>query len=278
MVWEYLMFVLDVRLEKLMMMRVRVLTSVIAISILIFSACTSDESAERMPVTTDSELALKLYETGMVAHDEFKGSIAWGSLKDAVGEDPDFFMAYFWMYFMFSKDSKGVAEEAFQSDTELSDGEEQLKTALKYFVDGQDEKVIETLRKLVDLYPSDPYTHKILYYIQYHYHKDIEGAIESLEDAIEAFPEFSYAYNLLGYAFMDLEQYDKAEEALDAYITLAPGLANPYDSKGDFYMKTEQYLKAYDSYLKSYEIDPINSETSKKKALKAKQMMEKVSI
>ena len=260
------------------MMRVRVLTSVIAISILIFSACTRDESAERMPVTTDSELALKLYETGMVAHDELKGSIAWGSLMHAVGEDPDFFMAYFWMYFMFSKDSKGVAEEAFQSDTELSDGEELLKTALKYFVDGQDEKVIETLRKLVDLYPSDPYTHKILYYIQYHFHKDIEGAIESLKDAIEAIPEYSYAYNLLGYAYTDLEQYDKAEEALDAYIRVAPGLANPYDSKGDFYMKTEQYLKAYESYLKAVEIDPTNFETSKKKASKAKQMMEKVSI
>ena len=258
-----------------MRVRVRVLTPVIVISILIISACTSDESAVRMPVTTDSELALKLYETGMVAHDEFKGSIAWGSLKHAVGEDPDFFMAYFWMYFMFSKDSKGVAEEAFQSDAELSDGEELLKTALKYLVDGQDEKVIETLRKLVDLYPSDPYTHKILYYIQYHFHKDTEGAIKSLKDAIEAVPEYSYAYNLLGYAFMDLEQYDKAEEALDAYIRVAPGLANPYDSKGDFYMETEQYREAYESYLKANEIDP-NFPLSKKKAIKAKQMMEKV--
>lgn len=255
-------------------MRVRVLTLVIAISSLVISSCTGDESAVRMPVTTDSELALKLYETGMVAHDEFKGSIAWGSLQHAVEEDSDFFMAYFWMYVVFSKNSKGVAEKAFQSGSELSEGEELLKTALKYLVDGQNEKVIEHLRKLVDLYPSDPYTHKILYYFQYHFHKDTESAIESLKDAIEAVPEYSYAYNLLGYAFMNLGQYDKAEEVLDAYIRLEPGLANPYDSKGDFYMETEQYRKAFESYKKANEIDPTFP-LSKKKAIKAKQLMEK---
>jgi tetratricopeptide (TPR) repeat protein len=74
---------------------------------------------------------------------------------------------------------------------------------------------------------------------------------------------------------MDLEEWEKAEESLDNYIRLAPDQANPYDSKGDFYMETGQYGKAFESYMKAYKIDS-SFEVSKKKAGKAKQMMEKV--
>ncbi len=38
---------------------------------------------------------------------------------------------------------------------------------------------------------------------------------------------------------MALEQYEKAEEALDKYIQLKPDDPNPYDSKGDYYMAVE---------------------------------------
>jgi tetratricopeptide (TPR) repeat protein len=258
-----------------MMMRVRVLTPIIAISILIISACTRDESAVRMPVTTDSELALELYETGLVAYDQLKGELAWHNFQYAIREDPDFFMAHYWMYFLTSKTSKKVAEEAFQSDCELNSGEELIRTSLKYLVDGQDEKVVESLKMVVDLYPLDPHVHKLLYLMQLDYMKDNEGAIESMKRTIEVLPEYSPVYNYLGYAYMYLEEWESAEEALDNYIRLAPTEANPYDSKGDFYMNTKQFGKAYESYMKAYEIDSSFA-VSKKKAIKARQMMEKV--
>lgn len=258
-------------------MRVRVLTPVIAISILILSSCTSDESAVRMPVTTDSELALELYETALIAYDQLKGSLAWHNFEYAISEDPDFFMAHYWMYFQTSAKSKKIAENAFESDVELNEGEELIRASLKYLVDGQDKKVVENLKMVVDLYPEDPHVHKILYLFQLQYLKDNEGAIETMERTIEEVPNYTPVYNFLGYAYMYMKEYEKAEEAFDNYIRLAPTQANPYDSKGDFYMNTEQYGKAYDSYVKSYEIDPSNFEVSKKKAIKAKQMMEKVS-
>jgi len=212
----------------------------------------------------------------LVAYDQLKGGLAWSNFEYAIREDPDFFMAHFWMYFLTSEKSKKVAEDAFQSDVELNSGEELIRTSLKYLIDGQDEKVVENLKKVVDLYPSDPHLHKILYLMQYRFMKDVEGAIETMLRTVREQPDYSPVYNFLGYAYMDLDEYEKAEEAFDNYIRLAPLQANPYDSKGDFYMETEQYVKAYDSYLKSYEIDPSNFEVSKKKAIKAKQMMEKV--
>jgi len=254
-------------------MRARALTHVIGISILILTACTSNESAERMPVTTDSELARELYETGLIAYDQLRAELAWHNFQYAVEIDPDFFMAHYWMYFMTVAKSKEIADNAFQSDVELNEGEALIKTSLKYLLDGQNEKVVENLKKVVDLYPSDPHVHKILYLFQLLYLKDNEGAIKSMERTVDEVPEYVPVYNFLGYAHMYIGEYEKAGEAFDNYIRLAPAQPNPYDSKGDYFMETKEYEEAYNSYMKAYEIDP-GFEVSKKKALKAKQMME----
>ena len=42
-------------------MRLLILTPVFVISVLLSTSCTNNESAERMPVTTDSELALEWF-------------------------------------------------------------------------------------------------------------------------------------------------------------------------------------------------------------------------
>jgi tetratricopeptide (TPR) repeat protein len=266
---------LDVRLENFEKMRLRNLTRVLVFSILLFLGCTKEKPAQLMPVTTDSELALEFYETSMVAFDQIKFSLAWHNLQLAVEQDPDFFMAYFWMFFISSKDSKSVVDKALQCNIQLNPGEEQIKSALKYLVDGQDEKAVEHLQNLVDLYPADPNVHKILYIIQFQFMKNPEAAIVSIKRANRECPDYPLAYNQLGYAYMDLEQYNDAEKAFDKYIELAPSIANPFDSKGDFFMATEQYEKAYESYMKAYEIDST-FEVSKKKADKARLLMEKV--
>lgn len=262
-------------MENDVIMRLRTLTLGLLISSLLFTTtCTEDESAVLMPVTTNSELALELYESGMVAFDQVKFGLAIHNLDLALKEDPDFFMAYFWRYFMSSKNSKKVAEKALHSNASLNEGEKQIKTAFKYLLDGQDEKVVEHLEMAVDLYPSDPHVHKILYTLQSQYMKDHEGAVKSITRAIDAVPDYAWAYNQLGYVYLELEEYDKAEKAFDQYIKMAPDLANPYDSKGDFYMSTKQYDKAFDSYMKAFEIDSSFT-VSEKKAKKAKKLMEK---
>ena len=259
-------------------MRVRILTPVLAFSILLISGCAEKKADPLMPVTTNSELALELYETGVMAFDQLQWKLCWDNLYRAVDLDPDFFMAYFWLYYMSSKESKKAAEKAFQSDMEFSAGEEQVRFALKYLVNGQEEKVVEHLQNLVDMYPSDPQAHKILYLIQQMYFKDYEGAVISLERAIRECPDYPLAYNQLGYAYMSLEDFENAEKALDTYISLAPDQANPYDSKADYFMKTEQFEKAAESYMKAYEIDPDAFPNDKKKAEKALMLMQKVEI
>lgn len=259
-------------------MRVRILTPVLAFSILLLAGCAEEKADPFMPITTNSELALELYETGLVAFDQFQKRLSWENMYRAVELDPDFFMAYFWLYYTSGKESKKAAEKAFQSEIELTPAEEQIKMALKYLVEGEQEKVMEHLQNVVDLYPSDPQAHKILYLIQQMYFRDIEGAVITLERAIRECPDFPLAYNQLGYAYMDLEDFENAEKALDNYIRLAPDQANPYDSKGDYFMNTEQYEDAFESYMKAYEIDSVAFAISKKKAKKARMLLEKTAV
>ena len=245
------------------------------ISALLSTSCSKNELVKVMPITTDSELALKFYETGILASDQYKLSLAWHNFELAVCEDPDFFMAHFWMYFISSKGSKEVAEKVLQCDASLNEAEKQIKAAFKYLLDGQHDKVVEHLQVAIDLYPSDPHVHKILYVIQFQFLKDYEGTVKTIHRAIEERPDYALAYNMLGYAHMDMEEYDKAEDAFDNYIKMAPAIANPYDSKGDFYMTTEQFHKAYENYMKAFEIDS-GFVVSKKKAMKAKQLQTKL--
>jgi len=256
-------------------MRLRNLTLVLGFSSLLIFGCTKEKPALMMPVTTKSELALKYYEAGMVAYDQIKYSLGWHSMEIAVGQDPDFFMAYFWMYLMSSSDSNKIFEKAMKTEASLNPAEEEVKVSLKYLVDGQKEKVEEHLGKVIDMYPSDPWAHKMLYQIQYFYFKDVEGAIASLIRAIKECPDYPWAYNLLGYAYLEQEDYVNAEKAYDNYIKVAPDQANPYDSKGDYFMAIKEYENAYNSYMKAYEIDPEYFDVSKKKAEKAKMMLEK---
>ena len=114
----------------------------------------------------------------------------------------------------------------------------------------------------------------ILAVISGQFFKDMEGALETLKRAIEVSPDYAFAYNYLGYAHLDLEEFDEAEKAFDNYIRLAPKTANPYDSKGDFFMATKQFELAYESYMKAYETDS-DFIISEKKASKAKHLLEK---
>ena len=62
-------FELDVRLENFEKMRLRILTPVFVFSILLIAGCAEEQVDPRMPITTNSELALELYESGVMAFD-----------------------------------------------------------------------------------------------------------------------------------------------------------------------------------------------------------------
>ncbi len=63
-------------------------------------------------------------------------------------------------------------------------------------------------------------------------------AMAELEAGIRLDPDYGPAVNHLAYVCMDQENFGRARELLTHYRRIAPDEPNPYDSWGDFYVKT----------------------------------------
>jgi len=250
------------------------------ILILLLSFCllgNSQVSSKTIPVTTSSKKALAFYNEAINAYQDVDLINYNPLLSKALGEDPDFFMAnyqkaMFAAYLNQEKNFIKFATAAASSKAKLSLGEKLLKDAVTQLVENRNSDLTSFGIKLVEMYPEDVNSHLNLYTFQY-LKKDIKGGISTLNNALKLSERKDYLYNLLAYAYMDIGQFKEAETALDRYIALSPQLPNPYDSKGDLYMRTKEYAKAYENFMKAYNIDTA---WSKGKALKAKSLAEQV--
>jgi tetratricopeptide (TPR) repeat protein len=228
-----------------------------------------------MPVTTNSKSALSYYNQAMKYYDDVKVKEALETFIKALDQDKDFFMVNYQLafYFFLNRDRDNFnkyANAAINCKTILSDAEELLKEALTKLQQGSI-NIIDLGKKLVNLYPGDPNSYNNLVSFQ-SLARDSIGIIETLNKAIKIAAKPATFYNQLGYAYLTLNQSDKAEVAFDRYIELDPRNPNVYDSKGDFYMFIKRYDKAYESYMTANSMDPS---FSRDKAEMAKQLYER---
>ena len=86
-------------------------------------------------------------------------------------------------------------------------------------------------------------------------------AIGHYKKATELAPDYSTAFNILGYAYRQNEAYSDAENAFKKYIELIPNDPNPYDSYAELLLKMGRFDEAIVQYNKALGIDPnfINS-------------------
>jgi len=227
-----------------------------------------------IPVTTNSKSALSFYNKAMKYYDDVNLNEAIKNFKQALNQDPDFFMVNYQLafYYLLNRNADNFneyADAAVNCKATLSDAEDLLKEALKRLQKGST-NVTELGKKLVELYPGDPNSYNNLVSFQ-SLAGDTVGIVETLKKAIEVSPNQASFYNQLGYAYLTLKQSDKAEEAFDKYIELDPKNPNVYDSKGDYYMYIKKYDRAYESYMKAFSMDPSFSYD---KAEMAKQLYE----
>jgi tetratricopeptide (TPR) repeat protein len=72
----------------------------------------------------------------------------------------------------------------------------------------------------------------------------IEEGIRHLEKAISLYPNFLEAQLRLGAAYMDLHEWDKAEQALRRALEINPRTANAYFALGEIYWRQKKYSEA----------------------------------
>jgi Tfp pilus assembly protein PilF len=232
------------------------------------------DKGKLIPVTTNSKSAFSYYNQAIKYFDDVNLNKAIETFKKALDQDPDFFMANYQLasYYLLNQSAdnlNGYADAAINCKAKLSDAEELLKEALVKLKQGH-KNIIDLGKKLVDMYPNDPFSYNNLVSFQ-SLAGDSAGMVETLNKAIKIATNPSPFYNQLGYTYLTLNQSEKAEEAFNKYIELDPKNPNVYDSKGDFYMFIKKYDKAYESYMIANSMDPSFSH---EKARMAKQLYE----
>jgi tetratricopeptide (TPR) repeat protein len=240
-------------------------------------SCSQNAKDGRMPITTKSESALTQYKEARIAFEDVKISAGLDRLTGALKDDPDFFMANFYLslYYLGNKEKLNeYATAAINCKAKLSKAEELLKTSLSKLIENPKADVTEIGKKIVKMYPNDVWAYWFLYTFQ-NIIQDFKGCAETLKKAIEITDNPAPVYNILGYTYIQLGQQNEAAAAFDKYIELEPNNPNVYDSKGDYFMNIKEYRKAYDSYMKAHSVDSL---WSYEKALQAKHLSDSLGI
>jgi tetratricopeptide (TPR) repeat protein len=252
---------------------------IVSLLIIIAGMLACNKTPDKIPVTTKSETALKLYNEGIEAGKDIYLVKFRKLIDSAIKEDPDFFMAHYriamrYLYLRNETKFKEFATKAVDCKAKLSKGEVLIKEAFQKLIENQKADVTDYGQKLIDMYPQDEWSYFNQFIFQ-HVIRDTLGRINSMKSAIEVAEDKAPWYNTLGYAYLVASKLEDAEAAFDKYIELRPNIPNSYDSKGDYFMRIKDYENAYKSFMKAHEIDTL---WGLRKALIAKKILDSLAV
>lgn len=210
----------------------------------------------KIAITTSSEEARKEFLAGRDLAEKLRITDSIAHFDKAISLDPNFALAELQRanvsptakeFFEHLKKAVALADKA-------SDGERMLIQANEAGTNGDPTKQKEILEKLVAAYPNDERAHFALggYYFG---QQDFTQAISHYKRATELAPDYSTAFNILGYAYRQNEAYSDAESAFKKYVELIPNDPNPYDSYAELLLKMGRFDEAIAQYNKALAID-----------------------
>ena len=213
-------------------------------------------AAGKIPITTSSEEARKEFLQGRDLNEKLLVQDSIAHFDKAISLDPNFAWAELSRsgvsptgkeFFDHLKKAVSLADKA-------SNGERLLILSTEAGANGNTTKQKEYLDQLVAAYPNDERANFAIagYYFG---QQNFAGAIQHYKKATEIEPKFSSAFNLLGYAYRQNEDYPNAESAFKKYIELIPNDPNPYDSYAELLLKMGKFDDSITQYRKALSID-----------------------
>jgi tetratricopeptide (TPR) repeat protein len=220
-------------------------------------AAGSTANKGKVPVSTKSEEARKLYVKGQEYGDQLRFHEARQQFQQAAAKDPEFAMAHYNLALNSPtpKEFRTHLDHAVDLSEKATEGERLTVLILESNANADPAKALQYAEELVQKYPEDERARLILAN-NYNGRQDYEKTIQELKKAIELAPNFSPAYNSLGYAYRPVGNYGEAETAFKKYIELVPNDPNPYDSYAELLMKTGRFDESIAQYRKALSIDP----------------------
>jgi tetratricopeptide (TPR) repeat protein len=222
------------------------------------SAAEAPAEKGKVPVSTTSEEARKLYAQGLALADQLRAHEAHTLFQQAAAKDPKFAMVHYQLALNAPtpKEFLGHVSQAVALAPAASEGERLAILGLQAGANGDPAKALDYAKQAVARYPEDARARLTLANAYYFGEQDYGSARKELEQAIEIDPTFSPAYNMLGYSHSFVGDYPGAEKAFKKYIELVPNDPNPYDSYAELLMKTGRFDESIRQYRKALSVDP----------------------
>ena len=211
----------------------------------------------KVPVTTASAEARQEYLKGRALGENLRAHDSREVLQRAVAKDPNFALAHYSLALNSptAKEFFDHLNHAVKLADKASDGERLMIQGLEAGANANPDKQREYYERLVAAYPGDERAHFLLagnYFGQQDYPK----TLREYQASVKIAPDYAPAYNLLGYAYRQVGQFDDAEKAFKKYIELIPDDPNPYDSYAELLMKMGRFDESISMYRKALATDP----------------------
>ena len=239
----------------------------LAISAIALLGCNKSENATqsasaasdggKIPITTKSDEAKKEFLEGRDLAEKLRAQESVAHFDKALALDPDFAIAE-----LARANSAPTAKEFFEHlnkavalASKVSEGERLLILANQAGANGEVVKQKDYLDQLVAAHPNDE---RALFNLGGYYfgQQEYEQAIARYRKATQIAPDYSPAYNILGYAYRQQGNYQDAEQAFKKYIELIPNDPNPYDSYAELLLKMGRFDDSIAQYTKALSMDP----------------------
>lgn len=220
------------------------------------AAIEQTDSAVAVPVTTSSDEAREAFGDGMVALDNFRTAEAIFDFERALEIDPGFVRAKAMLGSLKpGNDGLTLLKEASDAAGSLPEAERTLIQAMLANAQGEEAERNELLARVAELAPGDWRVQMQLGTVAF-YQDDYGAALTHLQRATQLSPTAGPAWNMLGYTQAQVGDFDAAVASFDHYISVAPGEANPYDSKGEILMEAGRFAEAEEAFLEATKVVP----------------------
>ena len=243
-----------------------IFAAILVVSMLTLIACNKSDSATqsaaastdggKIPITTKSEEAKKEFLAGRDLAEKLRAQESVAHFDKALALDPDFASAE-----LARANNSPTAKDFFEHlnkavalASRASEGERLLILANEAGANGEVVKQKDYLDQLIAAHPNDE---RALFNLGGYYfgQQEYEQAIARYKKATEIAPDYSPAYNILGYAYRQQGNYQEAEQAFRKYIELIPNDPNPYDSYAELLLKMGRFDDSIAQYKKALSMD-----------------------
>lgn len=212
---------------------------------------------DRLPVTTSSPEAARLFEEGLRLRYDYHTDGALSKWREATMKDPNFAQA--WTYIVWfglnPAEVRMAAEKAQLASQNIPPGEKLLVKWVLQTNDGHFLHAIAAMNDLLATYPRDArLNYEAGLWLQSQ--GDYEGAVKFTRRALEIDPNFAGALNTLGYDFAFMHQYDQAIPYLKRYAEVEPNDPNPLDSLAEILQQAGRLEESLAEYREALKLDP----------------------